>query len=286
MTDPRADGSKVDGQVTATDSPQRHYARRPAAMPPSNWALRDATEADEDGVVGIGADLAPSTLVDAYRRGIFPWPHPDTPLPWCSPDPRGVLLPERLSVSRSLVRTLRRCGWTTTVDAAFDEVVAACAVGDDREPTWILPSMREAYGQLHALGWAHSVEVWDGFDLVGGLYGVQIGGIFTGESMFHRRTDASKVALVDIVDRLVEAGGRYLDVQLVTPHLASLGAIDRPRAVFLEDLQRWGGDAVRLTIDRRPVDRLVAWRHAVGHNGGQASESGPAFQRSALPRER
>lgn len=219
--------------------------------------LPDPDEADPDGVVGIGADLAPATLVDAYRRGIFPWPHPGVPMPWFSPDPRGLLTADGLHVSRSLRRTLRRSGWTTTVDHAFTAVVDAC--GDDRgeEGTWITASMARAYRRLHDLGWAHSLEVWDGDDLVGGVYGVQVGGVFTGESMFHRVTDASKVALADLTTRFHAAGGRALDVQLTTTHLASLGARDVPRDEFVRLLEACREHDVRMTTSRRPVARLA-----------------------------
>ena len=236
---------------------------------PSRWRFPDPATAGEDGLVGIGADLDPATLVDAYRRGIFPWPHPGAPLPWFSPDPRGVIPLDGLAVSRSLRARLRRSGWETTVDRAFAAVLAGCAdrpgpIGgleksprDDRAGgTWITPPMRAAYQRLHDLGHAHSLEVWDGAELVGGLYGVGVGGVFTGESMFHVARDASKVALVDLVARLGEAGGCLIDVQMVTPHLASLGARDLPRAEFLDLLAGVRDDPVRLPTDRLPVARL------------------------------
>ena len=232
-------------------------ASPPQAVPPSAWILPDPSEADEAGVVGVGADLGPSTLVDAYRRGIFPWPHAGVPLPWFSPDPRGVLHLDDLAVSRSLRRTLRRSGWTTTVDAAFAEVVDGCATGRGDAGTWITAGMARAYGRLNQLGWAHSLEVWDGERLVGGIYGVQVGGVFTGESMFHRVDDASKVALVDLVARLAESGGRLLDVQLTTEHLASMGAVDVDRAVYLSLLAEARHLDVRLRTDERPVARLA-----------------------------
>jgi leucyl/phenylalanyl-tRNA---protein transferase len=233
-------------------------ARAPRPVPPSNWVLPDPHSADEDGVVGVGADLSPATLVDAYRRGIFPWPHPGVPLPWFSPDPRGIIMAGRLHRSRSLRATLRRCGWTTTVDRDFEAVVRAC--GDERGEigTWITDQMVRAYLRLHELGWAHSLEVWDGAELVGGVYGVQIGGVFTGESMFHRRTDASKVALVDLDARLLAAGGRVLDVQVTTDHLASLGARDVPREQFLRVLAAARGIDARLAVGEREVARLAA----------------------------
>lgn len=232
-------------------------ASPPRPVPPPSWLFPDPSSADPDGVVGVGADLAPSTLVHAYRSGVFPWPHPRLPLPWFSPDPRGVMRPGSLHVSRSLRQRLRRCGWTTTVDAAFPAVVANCAEPRDDEGTWITPAMQRAYVRLHALGWSHSVEVWDGAELVGGLYGVQVGGCFTGESMFHRASDASKVALVDLAHRFDQAGGRWLDVQIATPHLVSLGAEQVPRSRFLRELAAVRDRDVRLPLDRRPVARLV-----------------------------
>ena len=233
-------------------------AALPQPVPAPRWAIPDPVDADEGGFLGFGADLEPATLVDAYRRGIFPWPHEGMPLPWFSPDPRGVLYPARVRVSRSLRRRLRHCGWETTVDAAWADVAAACASVRRREGgTWITPEMREAFAELHRLGWVHSIEVWDGDSLVGGLYGVQVGGVFTGESMFHRATDASKVALVDLADRFGEAGGKILDVQIATDHLRSLGAEEISRPGFLDVLALFRDDPVRLPLDRRPVDRLA-----------------------------
>ncbi|MCC5948708.1 MAG: leucyl/phenylalanyl-tRNA--protein transferase [Nitriliruptoraceae bacterium] len=232
-------------------------ARPPRPVPASHWMLPDPRAADEDGVVGVGADLSPATLVDAYRRGIFPWPHPGVPLPWFSPDPRGVVLAGRLHVSRSLRRRLRSCGWTTTVDHAFAAVVDACGAERGAQGTWITAGMRAAYLRLHDLGWAHSLEVWEGDALVAGIYGVQVGATFTGESMFHRRTDASKVALVDLDARLLAAGGRLLDVQLTTDHLRSMGAEDVPRARFLRLLAAGRDLDVRLSLGERAVSRLA-----------------------------
>jgi leucyl/phenylalanyl-tRNA--protein transferase len=226
---------------------------------PSRWRFPDPATAGEDGLVGIGADLEPATLVDAYRQGIFPWPHPGAPLPWFSPDPRGVIPLEGVTVSRSLRARLRRSGWETTVDRAFAAVLAGCADrrGGLREGgTWITQPMRVAYQRLHDLGHAHSLEVWAEDELVGGLYGIGVGGVFTGESMFHLASDASKVALVDLTARLTQAGGCLIDVQMVTPHLASLGARDLPRAEFLDLLARARDDPVRLPGDRLPVARL------------------------------
>lgn len=232
--------------------------RPPRPVPPSAWILPDPASADSAGVVGVGADLSAGTLVEAYREGIFPWPHVGVPLPWFSPDPRGVLEPAGVRISRSLRQRLRRSGWTTTIDTAFGDVIDACARdrGDD-EGTWITPAMNRAYRRLHELGWAHSVEVWADGSLVGGLYGVQVGGVFTGESMFHRVPDASKVALVDLVDRFDEAGGAFVDVQVVTSHLDSLGAVDIPRATFIQMLHGVRDDDVRMVTAQRAVSRLA-----------------------------
>lgn len=198
----------------------------PRRLPPS-WAGRD--------LIAVGADLAPATLLAAYRLGLFPM-RVAGELGWWSPDPRGVIPLDGLHVSRSLARSLRR--YRISVDECFDDVVAGCA--DARRPgEWITPAFRRAYGELHRLGWAHSVEVWSGTSLVGGLYGVSIGGLFAGESMFHRATDASKVALVALVDRLHDGvDDRLLDVQWVTVHLASLGAVALRRRQYLRRLDR------------------------------------------------
>lgn len=237
--------------------PDPALARAPQPVAPSPWMLPDPQTADEDGVVGVGADLAPPTLVDAYRRGIFPWPHPGVPLPWFSPDPRGVIDGVALHVSRRLRTRLRTCGWSATVDRAFDQVVAACADRDADTGTWITRELGRAYGRLHRLGWAHSVEIWEEDRLIGGLYGVQLGGVLTGESMFHRRSDASKVALVETMARLREAGGELLDVQILTPHLASMGAREVAREWFLTRLHALRDAPVRLRTDPRPVARLT-----------------------------
>jgi leucyl/phenylalanyl-tRNA--protein transferase len=231
--------------------------RAPQPVPPSAWILPDPELADEDGVVGVGADLSPGTLVEAYRSGIFPWPHTGVPLPWFSPDPRGVLYADDLRLSRSLRQRMRNAGWHATVDAAFDRVIAGCAQERGDEGTWITPSMTRAYRRLHELGWVRSIEIWDGDDLVGGLYGIQVGGVFTGESMFHDVRDASKVALVELTHRFAEAGGAFVDVQVLTPHLAGLGAVAVPRDRYLEELVDVRDDDVRMRTARLPVSRLA-----------------------------
>jgi leucyl/phenylalanyl-tRNA--protein transferase len=207
----------------------------PIEPPPSRWAFPEtaveiARAAGEGEVAGVGADLEPGTILAAYRHGLFPMPVRRGVTAWWSPDPRGVLPLDGLTVSRSLRKSCDR--FEVRVDTAFDEVVDACA--DRHRPgAWISKDIKRAYERLHHLGWVHSVEAWsrDG-QLAGGLYGVAVGGLFAGESMFHRQTDASKVALVALVDRLHRGGARLLDVQWVTPHLASLGVISISRAEY------------------------------------------------------
>jgi leucyl/phenylalanyl-tRNA--protein transferase len=205
----------------------------PGEPSPSPWRFPDVDVADEHGVVGIGADLAPGTLLHAYRHGLFPMPlHRRGPMGWWSPDPRGIVPLEGLAVSRSLRRACAR--YEVRVDTAFADVITACA-DPERTGGWISAEIRSAYLTLHELGFAHSVEAWDAQGLAGGLYGVAVDGLFAGESMFHRRSDASKVALVALVELLRADGepARLLDVQWRTDHLASLGAIDVARSEYL-----------------------------------------------------
>ncbi len=245
----------------AVNAPAPTRTPAPVDVGPSRWQMPDPREIssnDPDAdLVAVGADLEPSTLVHAYRHGLFPWPHGRRQLPWFSPNPRGILPPERLRVSKSLRQTLRRSGWTSTVNGAFPDVIAACSRRPDGDGTWITPPMRRAYLRLHDLGYVHSVEIWENTELVGGLYGFLVGGVFTGESMFHRRADASKVAMIELAHRLIEARGSLIDVQLLTDHLESLGAIAISRSLFLELLTELRDDCVRLTCDRLPVSRLV-----------------------------
>ena len=221
--------------------------------PPSQWRFPPATAADPNGVIGLGADLEPGTVLEAYRNGIFPMPIDDgRHLAWWSPDPRGVLPLDRLRVTRSLRRSRQR--FDVSFDTAFTDVMELCA-SPEREGGWIDDSIAIAYGELHRLGWAHSVEVRDPVDgrLVGGLYGVHIDGLFAGESMFHLERDASKVALVALVERLRAMGAVLLDVQWLTPHLASLGAEAISRVEYLERLARALATPVGpFAPDRRP----------------------------------
>jgi leucyl/phenylalanyl-tRNA--protein transferase len=197
----------------------------------------DPNRADEDGLVAVGGDLRPQRLLEAYAHGVFPWYSAETPVLWWSPDPRAVFELDGLRVSRRLARTLRSGRFQVTFDRDFVAVVRGCA---DRpgEGTWITPAMIAAYTELHRLGHAHSVEVWHAGQLAGGLYGVALGGLFAGESMFTRVRDASKVALVRLVERLREHGYELFDIQFRTEHTASLGAVEIPRAQYLARLRR------------------------------------------------
>ena len=201
----------------------------PEAFPPVERAL-----ADPPGLLAAGGDLAPARLLAAYRNGIFPWYSPGQPVLWWSPDPREVLPVEALHVSRSLARTLRRAHFDVSIDTDFAAVIDACAAPRARSPgTWITPEMRTAYLRLHALGAAHSVEVRRGTELVGGVYGVAMGRAFSGESMFSRATDASKIALVALAEWCRGRGHALIDCQLPSAHLRSLGSRPMPRAEFL-----------------------------------------------------
>ena len=201
-------------------------------FPPVSRALRSP-----NGLLCAGADLSAPRLLDAYSKGIFPWFSEGDPILWWSPHPRMVLFPDELKVSRSLRRTLARDAFETRYDTAFAEVMRACAEPRDGQAgTWIVPEMVAAYVRLHELGFAHSVESWQGGALAGGLYGILLGRVFFGESMFSRATDASKVALARLVERARELGVRVIDCQQATRHLASLGAREIPRREFAQML--------------------------------------------------
>jgi len=188
---------------------------------------------DPDGLLAVGGDLTPTRLLNAYRRGIFPWFGEHDPILWWSPDPRMVLFPHKLYVSRSLNKTLRRKKFRISYDQAFSRVIRACAAPRKNETgTWISADMVQAYEQLHQQGIAHSVETWQGEELVGGLYGIALGRIFFGESMFSTATGSSKVAFVNLVNRLNQSGYELIDCQVYTQHLESLGAELIPRSTF------------------------------------------------------
>jgi leucyl/phenylalanyl-tRNA---protein transferase len=200
----------------------------PDAFPPVERALREP-----DGLLAAGGDLSASRLLAAYRRGIFPWYSLGQPILWWSPDPRAVLYPEQLRVSRSLAKSMRNKGFETRIDTVFAEVVSACGSSELRPGgTWLSPPMRAAYQRLHAMGYAHSIETWHEDQLVGGLYGVALGQVFFGESMFSLERDASKVALARLCAELEARNFRLIDCQIATPHLMSLGAQLLPRTEF------------------------------------------------------
>jgi leucyl/phenylalanyl-tRNA--protein transferase len=191
----------------------------------------------EEGLVALGGSLDPDTLVAAYRAGVFPWSS-DPVISWWSPDPRAIFDLPSWRPHRSATRSVRRAGWRFTVDQDFVAVMRACAEpGPDRPSSWITDEFVRSYAELHRRGLAHSVEVWEREELVGGLYGVAIGGFFGGESMFRRRTDASKAAVGHLVERLRAGGFSLLDAQVPTPHLTRLGAVSIPRAAYLERLR-------------------------------------------------
>lgn len=210
-----------------------HRPKQP--FPPLETAL-----AEPNGLLAVGGCLSAPRLLNAYRHGIFPWYNANEPILWWSPDPRLVLFPEHLQVSRSLRKTLRRNTFTVTFDTVFDKVIAACADSrQDREGTWITEDIVRAYHELHLLGFAHSVEAWREGELVGGLYGVAIGRVFFGESMFHTETDASKAAFAVLVQHLKNWNFELIDCQVYTHHLASLGAELIGRSAFMNLLDRY-----------------------------------------------
>ena len=227
---------------------------RVAIEPPATRVVfPDPKEAGRREIVAVGEDFRPGTLLSAYRMGIFPWPHEiegETVVAWFSPYQRTLLPLGSLHWSRSLRRVLRKHPYRITVDTAFREVMLAC--GSERENgTWIIPSLVDGYVTLHELGWAHSVEVWSENELVGGIYGIAIGSALCAESMFHRRTDASKIAFATLAERMRDAGYELFDAQVMNPHLRSLGCVDVPRADYL----------ARLTtaVARAPRSPINAW---------------------------
>lgn len=207
----------------------------PQRFPDVECALRDP-----NGLLAAGGDLSEERLLAAYRRGIFPWYSEGEPILWWSPDPRAVLFPAQIKISRSLRKTLKRRIFDVTLDQAFPTVISACAgPRQGARGTWITPEMFQAFCHLHDHGHAHSVECWQGSRLVGGLYGLAIGKVFFGESMFSHVTDASKVALVHLVWQLQRWGFGVIDCQVGSAHLASLGALDIPRREFVRLLSHW-----------------------------------------------
>lgn len=227
----------------------------PTAFPP-------ATSANEDGLVAVGGDLSPRRVLHAYAAGIFPWPvFEDHMMTWFSPDPRAILPLDALHIPRSLKRSLRTAGFSVTFNECFADVLDACRASTTKRPTtWITDNMRDAYVELHRLGYAHSAEVWHDAQLVGGLYGLALRGLFAGESMFSRATDASKVAVVRTVERLRSNGFRLFDIQQQTPHLKGLGAVEVSRDAYLRQLAQ--GLRIDARFDRRhPPDPSIAPPH-------------------------
>lgn len=213
---------------------------------PDPYPFPDPSLADEeDGLVALGVPVTIANLRAAYPRGIFPWPFDArAPIPWVCPPRRAVLEFDRLSVPKTLRQARRRSTFTYSIDRAFERVIGECTIAKrpGQDGTWIIPAMHTAYIALHREGGAHSVEVWDGDALVGGLYGVNSGGVFTGESMFHRADNASKLALLHLVDHLAARDARWIDIQQLTPHMAVLGARELSRDEFLLKLR---GEQVR-----------------------------------------
>lgn len=208
------------------------WLRPDQPFPPLHRALKDP-----NGLLAAGADLSPARLLDAYRRGIFPWFSAGDPILWWSPDPRMVLEPSRISVSRSLAKTLRKHRFSVSADRAFERVIEGCqAPRDGHDGTWITEAMVDAYCALHRAGHAHSIEAWHGDELTGGLYGVALGRAFFGESMFSRASDASKVALVALARQLERWNFGLIDCQMNTAHLASMGAREITRNEFARRL--------------------------------------------------
>jgi leucyl/phenylalanyl-tRNA--protein transferase len=230
---------------------------------PRDESFPPAAEAEPHGLLAVGGDLRPSRLLKAYAQGIFPWYSDGLPILWHSPDPRYVLEPKRIHLPKSLKKNLRQQTFQVRYDTDFAGVIDGCAQqrGPDRESTWITSEMREAYCELHRLGFAHSVESWREGTLQGGLYGVALGTIFFGESMFTLAPDASKVALATLAQRLVDWGFVLIDCQVYTPHLARFGAEAWPRERYLGTLQRalqdptrrgsWDGDKWSMTHNSR-----------------------------------
>ncbi|MCM3874174.1 MAG: leucyl/phenylalanyl-tRNA--protein transferase [Pyrinomonadaceae bacterium] len=200
--------------------------------------FRDPLSTSAEGIVALGGNLSATNLLRAYRRGIFPWPIDEHFLPWCCPEQRAILEFKDLHVPRRLARLQRQMPFHLTIDQAFEAVIVSCAEIERKEATgtWITPQMIRAYCELHRLGHAHSVEVWEGDTLVGGLYGVDAGGAFSGESMFCSRSNASKLALLHLIEHLQKRGVEWIDIQMMSPHMEALGAKSIHRSEFLKKL--------------------------------------------------
>lgn len=216
------------GQLTWLDASSTDF-------PPARRALKSP-----NGLLAAGGDLSPARLLSAYRNGIFPWYEAGQPILWWCPDPRTILAPSELHISRSMRKVMRQTSFSVTLDQAFPAVMAACAAPRrDTDATWITPAMQAAYTRMHHQGHAHSVEVWEAGELVGGLYGLALGRVFFGESMFSIRTNASKIAFITLAEHLSECDFVLIDCQMPTDHLFSLGARSMSRADFLQQLAQF-----------------------------------------------
>ena len=235
----------------------------PVEPPPTEVRFPNPRRVPRD-VIAVGTDFRAGTLLAAYRAGIFPWPQGNGGdlVGWFSPDPRTLLPLERIHWSRSLRRTLRKHPFTITVDAAFPATMIACGA-EREEGTWITPEVVAGYTRLHELGWAHSLEVWEGPELVGGIYGVAVGASFAAESMFHKRTDASKIAFATLAEHLRDSGYAIFDAQVMNPHLESLGCIDVPRSEYLDRLAR--------AIVTRPKAPIQTWPRVISASASDRS---------------
>ena len=224
---------------------------------PRTYTFPPLEAASPEGLLAVGGDLNPDRLLSAYRQGVFPWFSDGQPILWWSPNPRAILYPADLHISRSLRKSLRTQGFAVTADRAFDDVIQRCAESRNaREGTWITSGMQEAYCTLHRMGYAHSVETWQNGQLVGGLYGLAIGKAFFGESMFSQITDASKTALVALSVSLTASGYHFIDCQVVSEHLNSLGAKAVPRYRFSSELKQ----AVETPVNETPWNWTTAAR--------------------------
>lgn len=245
------DKEKVEAAAKAEAAtgakPRRRLRLRRRTRPILSWApplirdeFPDPREADADGLVGLGGNFSPEMLLKAYAKGIFPWPSEEIDLIWFSPDPRMLLRPNEVHKSRNLRRKLRRGELKVTFDQAFDQVIEACGrvQGRDKGGTWIVTELQQSFRDLHRQGLAHSVEVWREDKLVGGLYGLSLGAMFCGESMFHLEDEASRIAFVALAEKLAEWDFLFLDCQVHSEHLARLGAREWPREDFLAELAR------------------------------------------------
>ncbi|MCL1100214.1 leucyl/phenylalanyl-tRNA--protein transferase [Shewanella saliphila] len=220
------------------------YLNRSIGFPPPEHALTDP-----NGLLAIGGDLQPQRLLKAYYEGIFPWFNSSDPILWWSPDPRAVFIPTYPFGSKSLLKFLKKSTWRYTINHAFLDVVAGCAAPRSaQDGTWISAEIQMAYYELHLQGKAHSIEVWDGEHLVGGLYGIAVGGVFCGESMFHRQTNASKAAFAILNQHVVQHDFKLIDAQVMNPHLVSLGAKALPRHDFLTLLHRYRDQSISPSI--------------------------------------